>query len=155
MTDGTACPEESLLSQFLDGELAAAEGKLIAHHLATCPECRARVERMGRAEGVVRTRLPVSSRAFPPPVAPSHCPSPEDMLAYMQGLLATEEEARIERHLQTCDTCLREAREAARVLFFLSSPREASVPAPLSAQVARSWQPAPGKASPQPLPRLV
>lgn len=155
MTNGTACPDESLFSQFLDHELEAAEEKQILYHLATCPDCHTRVERMGRAEGIVRTQLPVLRRSFSLPVSSSHCPSPETVITYMQGLLAAEEEAQIEQHLHTCDTCLHEAKEASRVLFFLSSPQETPVPAPLRTQTAMAWENSPAKDYSQALPRLV
>src|SRR2546422_3637666 len=124
MTNGTVCPDESLFSQFLDHELEAAEEKQIRYHLATCPECHARVERMGRAEGIARIQFPVLRRRLSSSASPSPCPPSEQVIAYMQGLLAAEEEAQIEQHLHTCDTCLHEAKEASRVLFFLSSPQE-------------------------------
>jgi predicted anti-sigma-YlaC factor YlaD len=155
MSNGIACPDESLFSQFLDRELGAAEEKQIAHHLAMCSECRARMEGMGRAAGIVRTQLPVLRRHFSLPASSSPCPSPETVTAYMQGLLVTEEDVQIEQHLQACDICLQDAQEASRVLFFLSSPREAPVPAPLRAQMARLWEHSPAKARTQSLPRLV
>jgi len=155
MSNGTACPDESLFSQFLDRELGAAEEKQISHHLATCSECRARMEGMGRAAGIARTQFPVLRRRSSLPALSSPCPSPETVTAYMQGLLVTEDELQIEQHLQACDVCLQDAQEASRVLFFLSSPREAPVPAPLRAQMARLWEHSPAKARTQSLPRLV
>ncbi len=155
MSNDTACPDESLFSQFLDRELEAAEEKQIAHHLATCPECRARMGRIGRAEGIARTQFPVLRSRFFLPTSSSHCPSPEKVIAYMQGLLATEDDLQIEQHLQACDVCLYEAKEASRVLFFLSSTQETLVPAALRAQVAMSWENSPAKDYPQSLPRLV
>lgn len=153
MTNGSVCPEELLLSQFLDRELEAAEEKQIAHHLATCSECRARVERIGRAEGIARAQLPVLRRRSSLPA--SSCPSLEKVVAYMQGLLATEDELQIEQHLHACDACLQEAKEASRVLVFLSSPQETPVPAPLRAQMARLWETTPAKDYFESLPRLV
>ncbi len=155
MTSGTACLDESLFSQFLDRELEAEEERQIAHHLATCPECRARVGRMGRAAGIARTQFPVLRRRFSLLASSSPCPSLEKVTAYMQGLLATEDDLQIEQHLQACDTCLQEAKEASRVLFFLSSPQETPVPAALRAQMARLWENSPAKDYPQSLPRLV
>ncbi|HJY83970.1 MAG TPA: zf-HC2 domain-containing protein [Candidatus Binatia bacterium] len=155
MSNGTACPEESLFSQFLDRELEAAEEKWIAHHLTTCPDCRARVVGMEKAAGIARTQLPGLRRRSSLPTLSSPCPSPETVTAYMQGLLVTEDDLQIEQHLQACDACLQDAQEAARVSYFLSSPREAPVPAPLRAQMAGLWENSLAKADTQSLPRLV
>lgn len=155
MSNGTACPDESLFSQFLDHELEAVEERQIAHHLATCPECCARTESMGRVEGIARAQLPVLHGRSSLPASSSPCPSPETVTAYMQGLLVTADELQIEQHLQACDVCLQDAQEASRVLFFLSSPREAPVPAPLRAQMAMLWESSPAKAHTQSVPRLV
>jgi hypothetical protein len=72
----------------------------------------------------------------------------------MQELLPAAEGWQIEQHLHACDACLHEAQEASRVLLFLSSPHESSVPAALKAQVAAAWEIPPAE-EPTALPRLV
>lgn len=62
MPGAAVCADESLLSAYLDGELAGAEERVVEDHLATCPGCRADLE--GLRSVVVRLRD--LQRATPP-----------------------------------------------------------------------------------------
>jgi anti-sigma factor RsiW len=155
MTNGTSCPDLELLSQFLDRELEASEESKITHHLATCAQCCAQLNDFQQVQGTTRAQLPIFNEHFALPASSLHCPSAETVTAYMQGLLAANEAQQIERHLQACDSCLYEAKEASRLLVFLASPQEGPVPALLKAQVARAWDKASSEDPSPALPRLV
>jgi anti-sigma factor RsiW len=154
MTNGTTCPETSLLSQFLDGELAPAEVSQIKRHLATCADCRTRVGRMEQAEGVARGQLSTARNRLSPP-ASSECLSPEMVIAYAQHHLSAEDDVKVERHLHTCNACVNEVQGAFRAVSFLSSPQREPVPALLKAQVAALWERSLAQEHVQPLPRVV
>lgn len=56
------CADESLLSAYLDGELAGAEERVVEDHLAACPGCRADLDGLRS----VVARLRDLQRATPP-----------------------------------------------------------------------------------------
>jgi anti-sigma factor RsiW len=147
MKHGAACPDQLLLSQFLDHELEEGEAHHLAHHLTHCPDCQARVERLRRADGLIRTQ-PLAASLASPRLSPA-CPPLEKVVVYMQGSLAAPEEQQIEQHLQHCETCFLEAKEAARAFTFLSSTPLPPVPTSVKTQVARQWE------TPVSIPRLV
>jgi anti-sigma factor RsiW len=138
MMNGAACPDQLLLSQFLDHELKEREERRIAYHLTQCHDCHAQIERLRHTDGLIRTQLPVASLSSPS-LSPA-CPPLEKVVAYMQGSLTAPEEQQIEQHIQNCETCFLEAREAARVVVFLQSLQAPPVPAPLKARVATQWK---------------
>ncbi len=81
---------------YLDGEA----GPQVAEHLAACPYCRGRAERLYRAErrltaGLYRTT----------------CPSPFELGEYRLGALSRERARAVGRHLATCPHCTREVAE--------------------------------------------
>lgn len=155
MTNGVACPEPLLLSRFLDHELEDLDESRISHHLARCPDCRAHVDLMRRTDGLARTQVPVSHSWLSSPELASACPPLEKVTAYMQELLATSESQHLEQHIQSCERCFQEAKEAARVMVFLASARTPPVPVSLQARVATQWDVAANQGFLLSLPRLV
>ena len=93
------CPDFSLLSQFLDHELAREEEDQMRHHLASCPECQARVGHAERAERRVRAVLTSPLSPSHRRASPQECLSPEIVSAYVQQVLSTAEKTRVEKHL--------------------------------------------------------
>lgn len=149
MTNGAACPEPVLLSQFLDHELAAPEESRIARHLTQCPLCQEQVERLLHAEQLARAQVPGWRPSLFSLTPSASCPPLEKVAIYMQGSLSMDEELRIEQHLQSCEACFQQAKEAARVVTFLSSSQTPPIPASLKTPIATQWE------SFAPLPRLV
>ncbi len=89
MPGAVVCADESLLSAYLDGELAAAEERAVEDHLALCPGCRADLDGL---RSVVR-RLRDLQRATPP-VALGHAVARRVALdARPSGLFGRLEEA--------------------------------------------------------------
>ncbi|MBI3302966.1 MAG: zf-HC2 domain-containing protein [Deltaproteobacteria bacterium] len=155
MNPHTNCPDFSLLSQFLDHELGEEETKKIGQHLETCPECQAQVGRIERAEGIVRAQLARSSAQLSLRAPAQECPSPEMVSAYVQHVLSAEDEGRVEKHLQTCDVCLNEVKEAFRHFSSLTSPKRKPVPTALKARIAALWESPPAKEQAVSFSRLV
>lgn len=152
MTNGADCPDLLLLSQFLDHALEEQAAHSVAHHLTFCSECQAQVEQWRRTEGVARVQVPLPGSPLLLPVSLS-CPPLEKVVGYMQGLLTVKEDQHLERHLQDCETCFQEAKNAARVQVFLASAPESPAPASLKTQVANQWEAA-GKPEAS-LPRII
>src|SRR5262249_36492546 len=120
MTNGVACPDSLLLSQFLDHELEPAENGRIADHLNSCPDCQSEVNHLEQAKGQAHTLLfSQRQRLSSLPTPSSSCPPLEKIAAYMQDAVTANENQQIEQHLQGCERCFREAQEAARVMVFL------------------------------------
>jgi anti-sigma factor RsiW len=140
MTNGVACPEPVLLSQFFDHELAAPEESRIAQHLRQCSICQAQIERLLHSDQLARAQVPMLRPSLSALTPSASCPSLEKVTAYMQGSLTAKEELRIEQHLQGCAACFQQAKEAARVLTFLASPQMPPAPASLKTQVATQWE---------------
>jgi anti-sigma factor RsiW len=145
--NAAACPDQLLLSQFLDHELEEKEAYRIARHLTQCPDCHAQIERLRRIDGRIRTQLPAPP--LPLPSFSPTCPPLEKVVTYMQGSLAAPEEQQIEQHIQHCEACFSEAKEAARIAVFLKSLQTPSVPTAVKTQVATRWETSVS------LPRLV
>lgn len=54
MTNEPCGPLADLLVDYADGELSSAEAEAVAEHLAHCPACRARLERLERSLDLAR-----------------------------------------------------------------------------------------------------
>ncbi|MBI3796679.1 MAG: zf-HC2 domain-containing protein, partial [Deltaproteobacteria bacterium] len=155
MKDFTDCPDFSFLSQFFDQELEKQEADKIRQHLETCPECRAKGERLERMEATVRGVLSKSLSRLPPPAPSQECLSPEIISGYIQRTLPAEDGARAEKHLQACDACLNEVIEAFQISSSLASAKREPVLATLKARVASLWASPPGEEKTVSFPRLV
>jgi hypothetical protein len=96
--DGCKLPPELddlALIAAIDGE---AETEVLAH-LRACPHCAARAHRFADLQGLLRKQL---FRIF--------CPSSETLVAFQQGVLASDQRATLEAHLEDCPHCSREQR---------------------------------------------
>jgi anti-sigma factor RsiW len=89
MSHRAACADPDLLSAYLDGELAAAEEREVAKHLAACAGCRAELEGL---RAVVR-HLHGLQRATPPPVLAETVARRVALESPPRGLLARLEAA--------------------------------------------------------------
>ncbi len=96
---------------YADGELVHGEKRKVEEHLASCPACRALLEKIGRFDAVIRAS---SSPPFGrPPLADSECPGAEAIAALMEdGIEAADERARVAAHVARCPACAVKAAEA-------------------------------------------
>lgn len=155
MNNHTACPDFSLLSQFLDHELGKEEEKKIRQHVEACPECHAQVGRIGQAKGMMRAGLTRSPSRHSLRAPSPECLSPEVVSGYIQHVLSDKDAIRAERHLEACDVCLNEVMGAFRVSSSLASAKREPVPATLKARVASLWESPPVEEKAVSLSRLV
>jgi len=98
------CPEISVLSSFLDKELAGTETETVKSHLENCPACFKRLKGLETGDGILvreLRKLMTSSEKVPK----GDCVTPEAMTSYLHDLLSVEEKRRVEGHLDRCDTC--------------------------------------------------
>jgi anti-sigma factor RsiW len=140
MTTPTACPDFSSLSQFFDRELEPEEQQKIGYHIATCPTCHPLLARLEHVEELMRKKSTTLSSGPNLESTAQECLSPELVSAYMQQELPLADGARVESHLQQCDMCLSEVREAFQIVTALTSAKRELVPAVLKARVAALWQ---------------
>ena len=150
MKRGAACPDFSLLSQFLDQALGEAEAQQLRQHLETCPECRSHVTQVQQMEGAARIEL-ASSSPLPLPARSQKCLSPMQIVSYVHRALSLEEQRRFEQHLHTCNVCLKEVVDTVTIMSASSVTKNDPLPTSLEAQVAAQWQ----KPQPASLSRLV
>jgi hypothetical protein len=87
--------------------------------------------------------------------ASPECLSPEFIAAYVQRVLADEENARAERHLQSCDACLNEVTDAFRISASLTAAEREPIPAMLKVRVASLWENPAAEEKTVPFSRLV
>jgi len=149
MTRTFACPEFSLLSQFLDGDLKTAETIQLSQHVTSCHHCQTHMTDLEHARKFERAALSAAQNSLSQPTASGQCPEPEMLFAYAQGTLSTTEERTVDAHLFRCDVCLTEVREVMRAATTLATVQMESAPAELDQQIASQWVPPPT------LPRLV
>jgi anti-sigma factor RsiW len=64
---------DSLVTPFVDGELAAADRDLVARHIEACPPCRARVACERAVRTLVGERKPVLRSGCAPPSLHARC----------------------------------------------------------------------------------
>lgn len=86
-------PADRTLLAYLDGE---ADDQVIAH-LARCPYCRERAQRLARLQDRLTARL----YRF-------NCPSPTELGEYQLGILRDEQAVAVAQHLAECPRCGRE-----------------------------------------------
>lgn len=143
MKRDAACPDFSLLSQFLDYELEEDEVRQLSQHLKTCPECRNQAAQLQQLEGAARTKFVNSPDRRAVPLPSPECLSPMQIVVYVHSALPTIEQQRCEKHMQTCDGCLREVVDTVSIMATLASTKDDPLPAALDAQVATQWQESP------------
>jgi anti-sigma factor RsiW len=149
MTRTVACPEFSLLSQFLDGDLGTAETTQLNQHVTNCHHCQTHMTDLKHARKFERAALSAAQNSLSQPTASAECPQPKTLFAYAQGTLSITEERTVDTHLFRCDVCLTEVREVMRATATLATVQMEAVPAELDQQIASQWVPSPT------LPRLV
>jgi predicted anti-sigma-YlaC factor YlaD len=149
------CPDQSLLSQFLDGEVNSEEKAALNRHLEGCVDCRTQVDQLQRSRFVLQTALVQAPSSFIPRTLTQDCLSPEQVSAYIHRALSLETHKNAEAHLQTCNACLSEVMEAFRTLQTLTEPKRVPVPVELRARVASRWGNPSAAAQPAKFSRLV
>jgi bacterioferritin-associated ferredoxin len=149
MTRTSSCPEFSLLSQFLDGDLAKSEANQLSQHVASCPQCRTQIRHLEQAQEFERAALSAVRNPITHTPSLAQCLAPETLFAYAQGLLSTVEERTVESHVSACGVCLNEVKEVMRATATLTTVTLESVPAELEARIESQW------VIKSPLPRIV
>jgi anti-sigma factor RsiW len=150
------CPDSLLLSQFFDHELEAEEYEKIERHLKGCAKCRAREALHRKAEEEAQATLARSSYRPSAQTSSPDCLAPEVVSAYVHRLLSTEEAVWIEKHLQDCDRCVHEVKEALHIVSsLLATEKRDPVPLALKTRVAALWESQAEKARSVSLSRLV
>ncbi len=141
-----SCPDLMLLSQLLDGELAATEAASIRPHVDTCDTCQAWLERLERATAAGRAAMAARPRVSTG--APgADCLAPDRLAGWAARALPPDEMRPIDGHLAGCDVCLEEAIGAARLMTKLDAGPALAVPATLQARVASRWPAPPAEES--------
>jgi len=135
------CPDLIVLSQLVDGELAASDAAAIGAHVDGCDACRASLHRLERATDAARTLLSDEPRAGG--AVGADCVAPERLAGWTSRALATDEMRAVEGHLAQCDGCLADALAMARATARLDAGPTLAVPATLRERVASRWAPAP------------
>lgn len=133
------CPEISVLSSLLDGELAGGEGARVRSHLESCPACAGRVRYMEAGDNLLFRHLG-NSKVSSEYSRNRGCVSPETMTSYLHDLLSVEEKTRVERHLDICDACLRELTSLAKMEVQLRQSSAEPLPNPLRKKVEGLWK---------------
>ena len=149
MTSTLSCPEFSLLSQFLDGDLTTSDTHHLNQHVANCPHCRAQLTDLEHARGFERAALHAIQHPISQSLPSAQCLAPETLFAYAQGMLALAEGRTVEAHVSACGVCLTEVREVIQAAATLATVQMESVPAELDARIDLQWVITPT------LPRLV
>lgn len=108
------------LLAYLDGEASAQ----VTTHLAHCPHCRDRAERLAHWQTRLTGRL---YRAT--------CPTPLELGEHHLGLLAPEQATALARHLTECPHCSREVAQLAGYLDELAPSLESSLLEQVKGQV--------------------
>jgi len=136
------CPDPVLLSQLLDGELAAADEESIRAHVDGCDACRRRLDGMDRAMAAARAAMAIDPGAAGAPPA-ADCVEPDRLAGWVARALPPDELRSVALHLETCATCLEHTREMARWMTRLDAEPRLAVPAALAGRVASRWAAAP------------
>src|SRR5262245_57373577 len=139
MTSTPSCPEFSLLSQFLDGDLEKSQAHQLSQHVRSCQYCRAQIGDLKHAQEWERVALSALQSPISQSISPTSCLPPETLFSYAQGSLSPTEEQTVDAHILACGVCLSEAREVMRAAADLATVKLQSVPAELDAQVESQW----------------
>ena len=132
-------PDLLLLSQLLDDELPAADAAPLRDHVAACPTCRARRDRLERALARARDAgREMDERAAAAAPAPN-CLRPDEVAGYVQRMLDSSARQRADAHLAVCDACVGDVAGVLRMMAALDAAPAIPVPAALAARVASRW----------------
>jgi len=149
MTSTPSCPEFSLLSQFLDGDLEKSEAHQLSRHVRSCQNCRAQIRDLEHAQEWERSALSAAQNPISQSTSSTSCLSPETLFAYARGSLSPTDERTVDAHILACGVCLSEVREVMRAAVDLATVNLQSVPAELNVRIESQW------VIPSALPRLV
>lgn len=149
MASTLSCPEFSLLSQFLDGDLGQSDRQHLSQHVRNCPHCQTQARSLEHARECERAALRMMRPPIAQPSPSDQCPEPETLFAYAQGRPSQARDRTVEAHLFACNVCLTDVREVMQAAATLATVQMESVPAELDARME-----APQVTSPS-LPRLV
>lgn len=126
------CLDIDMLSRHLDHELEPQQQQEVVAHLSTCPHCAERLRTLQTQALELRSAW----SGAPTPGSPgAACYRAENLSAYATGLLSAQEDAGVEQHLATCDTCLHEVMAIRGTLQLLQREPLLAPPASLVATV--------------------
>jgi anti-sigma factor RsiW len=149
MTSTPSCPEFSLLSQFLDGDLEKSQAHQLSQHVGSCPYCQAQIRDLEHAQEWERSALSAAQNPISQSTSATSCLSSETLFAYARGSLSPTDERTVDAHILACGVCLSEVREVMRAAADLATVNLQSVPAELNVRIESQW------VIPSALPRLV
>src|SRR5262245_6826381 len=149
MTNTPSCPEFSLLSQFLDGDLEKSQAHQLSQHVGSCQYCRAQIRDLEHAQEWERGELSAAQNPLSQSTSQTSCLSSETLFAYERGSLSPTDERTVDAHILACRACLSEVKEVMRAAATLTTVDLQPVPAELEARVESQWVIVPA------LPRLV
>ncbi len=132
------CPDISILSSFLDGELTNDEKRSVRVHTENCSVCAARLNRMTAGDKLLLRSLRRSMTSGDQFRA-RECVSPEAMTSYLHDLLSASEKATVESHLDLCDGCLSELRSLAKSEAQLKQVKAEPLPDSLRKKMQDLW----------------
>lgn len=144
MMEEGLCPEISVLSSLLDGELVGEENEIIKSHVKSCPACVERLEYMAAGHQVLVKSLG-KSIVLGDHSKKKDCISAETMAAYFHDLLPVEEKTRVESHLDLCDACLSELTLLAKTEMQMRQSDMEPLPDSLRKRVEALWREEEGK----------
>ena len=139
MTSTPLCPEFSLLSQFLDGDLEKSEANQLSQHMARCQYCRAQIGDLEHAKECERVALSAVQNPISQSLPSAQCIESEMLFAYAQGSLSAADERTVDTHVLACGVCLTEVREVMQAAATLATVNLQSVPAELEVRVESQW----------------
>jgi anti-sigma factor RsiW len=131
------CPNDEMLSMYMDKTLEPPAADALARHVATCERCSQTVhqwETVQQAVGEVWLRHQTGS---PDASTASTCPPQAALVDAVSGLLTPQERADLDAHLRDCDACLVQMRALRRTVRLLRQERWLTPPEPLR-RIARS-----------------
>jgi anti-sigma factor RsiW len=131
---GTGCLGGPVLLLYSAGELTDKERAEADAHLSGCVSCRRQLSELDRLTEVIKAIGRAEALAMETRRGAPRCPEDEELAAYADGSLRGERADKVERHVATCRSCLREVAD----LWRLAGPATHDAPeASVAAVVAR------------------
>jgi anti-sigma factor RsiW len=130
------CVDTETLAMYLKNELDGHQSHTVTAHLRTCRDCTQRLGTFQHHDTLLNHALYRGQDA--PALAGCACYNPEDISAYVTGHLPIQETQELERHLQTCDTCLSDVMAAHKMWHVLQRENREAPPPHLVAAVQHS-----------------
>jgi len=121
----TACPDTSLLSAWLDGELEASRARAVQEHVEDCEHCRAQLDEWVNVFELTATDTPA------PLGPPGACLDDAALISYGENEMHGGELKAAEEHLLTCTRCVGEVQRLLHLKFSveaITEPRHLSPP---------------------------